>query len=158
MSRGGFRPGSGRKPDSVKIGVVLGMETRRRVALPTALPLEVQVGLLEPPADLGEIQRECWRQWAPLAIAERTLTPATEAGFRELCSRMAIMQALDARLALLGIGTQDAVPYLRVRQGQSSLLGQSLKDFKLSAFGRPVTSDKPQAANPWAAISGSAAK
>ena len=137
-------------------GVVLGMDGSRRGAgseLPPAIPAEVRAGLLEPARHLPEPVKACWRELAPRAIEERTLVPATEAGFVELCLRLANVRALDSRIELLGIGTQDSLPYLKERRGQSAQLATSLKDFKLSAFGKPATSDKPKpAANPWAAL------
>lgn len=136
--------------------MVLGMDgTRRQADLPPAVPPEQRAGLLEPPGGLSEAAQGCWRAWAPKALDERTLTPATEAGFRELCIRMANVQAIDDRIALLGIGTQDSLPYLKERRGQSSQLASSLKDFKLSAFGKPATSEKPMpAANKFAKFGG----
>jgi hypothetical protein len=128
-----------------------GSRQKRGTELPPALSTEERVGLSEPPADLAEAPATCWRIWAPKALAERTLTPATEAGFRELCLRMANVQALDARIALLGIATQDSLPYLKERRGQAAQMAASLKDFKLSAFGKPATSEKPKpAVNPFA--------
>ncbi len=156
MPSGGRRIGAGRKPKQPNGGVVLGLDGVRRVRgaeLPPAVPPEVREALLEPPADLPEAAKACWRVWAPKVLEERTLTPATEAGFRELCVRMAIVQALDDRIAVLGIATQDALPYLKERRGQGGQLAVALKDFKLTAFGKPATSEKPKpAANPFAAL------
>lgn len=160
MPRGGYRAGSGRKPGSrPNGGIVLGMDGGRyrpsSTRLPPALSEEERAGLQEPPAELPEPVKACWRELAGWALAERTLTPATEPGFVELCWRLANVRAIDQRIELLGIATQDALPYLKERRGQASQLGASLKDFKLTAFGRPATSDKPKAAvNPFAGIAG----
>lgn len=133
--------------------------TRRSAAapeLPSAVPAEAQSSLREPPADLTAPAQACWRVWADQAVAERTLTLATRAGFRELCLRMAMVKAIDDRIAVLGIATHDALPYLKERRGQAGQLAVSLKDFKLTAFGKPATSDKPKAAaNPFAQMAGS---
>lgn len=157
MPRGGARPGSGRKPGP-RAGVVLGMDGSRQVRgaeLPPAVPLEVRAGLLEPPSDLAEAARVCWRAWAGLALGERTLTPATAAGFRHLCIQMAVVQALDDRIAVLGVATVDALPYLTARRGQAIQLAASLKDFKLTAFGKPAVADKPKkAVNPFTQVAG----
>jgi hypothetical protein len=158
MPRGGRRPGAGRKPGRPKGGVVLGMDGSRQVRgaeLPPAVPVEVRAGLMEPPGDLVEAARVCWRAWAEFALSERTLTPATAAGFRHLCIQMAVVQALDDRIAVLGVATQDALPYLAARRGQAIQLAASLKDFKLTAFGKPATSEKPmKAANPFGQVAG----
>lgn len=156
MPRGGRRPGAGRKPKQT--AVVLGMDGNRLPAtpqLPPAVSEAERDGLLEPPTDLQDSAKACWRAWAAQALEERTLTPATEPGFRELCLRMANVKALDERILLLGVGTQDSLPYLRERRGQAAQLNVSLKDFKLSAFGKPMTSDIPAPAfrtNEWAAF------
>jgi hypothetical protein len=158
MARGGRRTGAGRKPGPRRAPVVGmdGLPRRPRVELPPAPPLAAQVALLEPPADLSEDAQFCWKAWAPTVLEERTLTPSTVAGFRELCGRMALVRALDARIAVLGPATQEAFPYLKERRGQAVQLASSLKDFKLTAFGKPVTSDKPKATapNPWQQIVG----
>ncbi len=131
--------------------------TRRATApdLPPAVPVEAQSSLRTPPADLTAAAQACWRAWADRALAERTLTPATVPGFRELCLRMAMVRAIDDRIAVLGIATQDALPYLKERRGQAGQLAVSLKDFKLTAFGKPATTETPKAtANPWASVTG----
>jgi hypothetical protein len=157
MGRGGRRAGAGRKPGSTR-GTVLRMDGTRQPTgpeLPPAVPVDAQASLREPPADLLAAAQPCWRAWVDLALAERTLTPATVPGFRELCLRMAAVQALDTRIAELGIATTEALPYQRERRGWAGQLAVSLKDFKLTAFGKPATSDKPKAAaNPWAQVTG----
>lgn len=155
MPRGGARVGAGRKPKGTPR--VLGLDGLpkwpSRVPLPPALAPEEKAELLQPPDDLPEHIRECWKELAPHAIEQRTLTPATEAGFVELCIRLSNVRAMDKRIAHLGIQSQDALPYLKERRGQAAQLGISLKDFKLTAFGKPATSEKPKpAANPWEAI------
>jgi hypothetical protein len=83
-------------------------------------------------------------------VAERTLTPATAAGFGQMCERWAYVSVIAARIETLGAGTQEAVPYLSVYDRMAQKLEGSLARFKLTAFGKPATSDKPKpAANPW---------
>ncbi len=97
--------------------------------------------------------KACWTRWAPAALEKRTLTLATAFGFRELCEKAAVVGALRDRIALLGAATQDALPYLKELRGQAQALNVSLKEFKLTAFGKPETSEKPKAAaNPWASL------
>jgi len=158
LGRGGRRVGAGRKPGPKPDNVLRMNGTRRATTpeLPPAVPAEAQASLREPPADLNAPAQACWRAWADQALAERTLTLATRAGFRELCLRMAMVRAIDDRIAVLGIATQDALPYLKERRGQAGQLAVSLKDFKLTAFGKPATGEKPKAAvNPFAQVAGS---
>src|SRR4051812_8530738 len=116
MPRGGRRPGAGRKPGG---GVVLGMDGNRRqvdpsaAALPPAPSAEVRAGLAQPPDDLPAAAKPFWLLWAPRAIEERTLVPATEAGFRTLCVRMATVEMLEDRVQVLGIGTIDSLPCMK---------------------------------------------
>lgn len=158
MPRGGRRPGAGRKPKTGGATVLRMDGTPHAGApdLPPAVGPAERASLLTPPKDLSAAAKTCWRQWAPRALDELTLTPSTEAGFRELCIRMANVRAIDRRIARLGIASQDALPYLRERRGQAAQLNTSLKDFKLSAFGKPATSEKPKptAANPFTQVFG----
>ena len=63
------------------------------------------------------------------------------------------MQAVADRIALLGAGTQDAVPYLSLYARLEMRLDALLARYRLTAFGKPVTSDQPKpAANPWGEI------
>ena len=152
MARGGARSGAGRKPRE-KRGVVLGMDGARRVDLRPAVSPEEQSALLKPPDELSATEKAVWLECAPLALEERTLTPSKVPGFREFCTRLANVRALDARIQVLGVATQDALRYSAERRGWATLLAASLKDFKLTAFGKPATSEKPkQAVNPFAAL------
>lgn len=149
MPSGGRRIGAGRKPKILQLA-----DGRVRMApLPPAVGADVRAQLLQPPLWLTPGAALCWAQWAPQALAERTLTPATVAGFGELCTRMALVQALDVLINAFGVQALAALPYLRERRAQGAQLNVSLKDFKLSAFGKPATTEKPAgAANPFAAV------
>lgn len=158
MASGGARIGAGRKPGSTKgrlLGVAGQALTGHRVhpPLPPAVSGEEREKLVEPPASLFPGAAAFWREYAPQAVAERTLTPATAAGFRKLAREWAYAESLAERIEHLGAGTQEALPYLREFRGYTGRLDISLKSFKLSAFGKPATSDKPKPAeNPWAAL------
>lgn len=156
---GGRRVGAGRKPKDRK-GIVLGMDGARREAaseLPPAISAAERASLLDPPADLTDAEKKHWSRLAPLAIARDTLVPATEAGFRELCARMAQVEAFDAKIVMVGRDTLDALPFQKERRSWAKELNTSLKDFKLTAFGKPETSGKPKPAqNPFAATFGGA--
>lgn len=162
MPKGGRRAGAGRKPGAAWAGrgrsVVLGMDGQRKAPrrseeLPPAVSGEVKEGLLAAPYWLSEGAKGCWERWAGEAIAERTLTPATAAGFTLMCQRADYVAKLGVRIDTLGADTQDAVPYLNIYSNMSQKLETSLARFKLTAFGKPATSDKPKAAaNPWGEV------
>lgn len=157
MPRGGIRVGQGRRPQP-KTGVVLGLDTGRRVkpvaSLPE-LPAVERETLLVPPEDLTAEAKAYWMRWAPAAIEERTLTLATASGFRELCEQYVLTAAVYARILLLGPTTIEAAPYLRNYIQLAQRLDGTLARFKLTAFGKPAVSDKPKAAaNPWAQVVG----
>ncbi len=155
MARGGARPGSGRKPGPRK-AVVLGMNGGRRVRgaeLPPSVSQDERTQLLTAPVGLSEAVRTCWAEHAPKALAERTLTISTAVGFRECCQQLVYIHELDARIQTLGAATKEAEPYLKAYVRLAQRLDASLKSFKLTAFGKPATSEKPKpAANPFAAF------
>ena len=160
MSRGGQRSGSGRKPDGRASAVLVDLERaripHRAAPLPPAISADERTELLEPPAGIPAAVATCWRDLAPKALERHTLTPVETPGFLELCRRLAYVQTLDARIAVLGAGTHEALPLLRERRALGALLLAALKDFKLSAFGKPVTTDVPKpVANPWQQLTGS---
>jgi len=158
MGRGGARSGAGRKPKGS--GVVLEMSGGRRVhragELPPGLTEAEREAVQEPPAHLTESVKACWRELAGKAVTERTLVPGSMPGFEELCLRLARIRALDARIDQLGPASQEALPYLKERRGFAKDVNASLKDFKLTAFGKPMAGDKPKATapNPWAQVLG----
>ena len=158
MPRGGRRIGAGRKPGA-KSAIVLGLDGVRKPqpprieTLPPAVSDDVKEGLLRAPYWLPEGAKGYWERWAPEAIVERTLTPATAAGFTEMCNRADYVGKLAVRIATLGADTQDALPYLSLYDRMAKSLEGSLHRFKLTAMGKPATSDKPKAVeNPWAQV------
>lgn len=156
MPRGGHRPGAGRKPKGQE-GNVLTMPDRKvRVQPPIPdLPESDRVALSEAPLGVSEAARALWHQWAPQALAERTLTPATAAGFAQLCQQWAYVTSLAKKIDHLGPDTKEAIPYMIGYLKLAQRLDASLARFKLTAFGKPAVSDKPKAAaNPWAQVAG----
>jgi hypothetical protein len=118
-----------------------------------AVTSEQRQGLLQPPGALDSEEQACWQEWAALAIERHALTPGTEAGFRELCARMAMVRRLDAKIMALGGATNEALLYLKERRGWAKDLNTSLKDFRLTGFGKPEAGEKPKkAANPFAQL------
>lgn len=158
MPRGGRRVGAGRKP-SGRRAIVLGMDGVRRdnepglAVEPRDTPQEA--GLIDPPADLSPAQQEFWRRWAPFAIEQRTLIPATVAGFRELCEQFALKQVLARRIHALGAGSEKAASRLRAYVQLAQRLDSTLARFKLTSFGKPADNAgraRQTAANPWAQV------
>lgn len=154
MARGGPRAGSGRKPRHHD-GVVLVMPARPGRVVPATPMLEPEevAGLLTAPAELQDSAKAIWGQWANHAIAERTLTPATAAGFGQLCQQWVYLSMLVGKIDHLGVDTKEAAPYLLSYLKLAQRLDNSLARFKLTAFGKPAISEKPKtAANPWAQV------
>lgn len=173
--RGGSRAGSGRKPDPTKRpGTVVdfpGLEPSP--AAPSTL--------LEPPSELAaaieaaekaagatsspdsarvvatlQKQATLWRQFAPLAIDQGTLTPLTVPGFRELCEQLVLKEELAAKLARFGMDGENGRARLKDYTRFAQRVDASLARFKLTAFGKPddvgggAAAAKKTAVNPWA--------
>jgi hypothetical protein len=102
-----------------------------------------------------------WAQLAPLALAERTLIPATADRFRLLCESRALLQRMHQTLMKEGLTyvavTVDGAGQERqllkahplVSQHKSMLqrVEAGMKDFKLAPTGKPLAArgkDKPK--------------
>lgn len=158
MGRGGARPGAGRKPKP-KDAVVIGMDgIRREVPAVPVLSVEEQSALTAPPDGLTEKQQAFWRRWAPHAIEQGTLIPATVAGFRELATQYVIKEEMEAGLAILGVVNGDADRLLKRYEKIVQRVDASLARFKLTAFGKPAgdgtRAKKATAPSPWAKVAG----
>jgi hypothetical protein len=113
--------------------------------------------LVLPPGDMGEAEAAAWKLLAPLALDQDTLTAGTVPGFRELC-RVYVHQAdMSARIAELGRTSFEADRLLMRWEKGAVLLNGKMKDFRLTAFGKPeaaaIKAKKP-AVNPWAQVIG----
>lgn len=145
---GGQRTGAGQKPKTVR----------------SAAWTEPEGVAAEPPEDLPADQHDFWRRNAPLAIDNGTLRKQTEQAFRELCEQHA------EKVAALAQIRQEGRTFLKVTvdgAGQEhqepkahaltqyytklcTLVKGGLKDFSLSAFGKPVSAaPKKPKPNPW---------
>jgi hypothetical protein len=102
-----------------------GARKHRAAELPASDSPEERAALLEPPDDMTAGEQKAWRRWAPVAIERDTLTRGTVAGFRELCSRMAQVEALD-RMTVSDLA--GALELLRERRNWGRELNASLKD------------------------------
>jgi len=165
MPRGGRRVGSGRKPGKGKTLAFPGGGATGHAPAPAA---DVAV-LAEPPADLPPAlavaiagmtpltsQADLWRRYAPSAIEQRTLIPATVAGFRELVELAAFKEEMAARIARFGSDGKSGSERMRTYTRLSQRLDAALARFKLTAFGKPADggAKKPVATNPWAKVGG----
>ena len=163
MPRGGRRVGSGRKPGTRR-AVVLGMdglrvpphsdfETPQQV-----IPLNSSGDDLSiPPKDLPAAQRRFWAEWAPLALALKTLTIEKVPGFRQLCERAELSRALFKQLRKLGLASDDAAEIRRAYDKATLRVNSSLAEFQLTGTGKPATSGasgRKTADNPWAQVAG----
>ncbi len=141
--------GGGRKPSYAKEKQP--KLVRLRNPLRTMTP-EAEKSLLSAPYWLSEAARGYWEKWAPEAVAERTLTPATAAGFEELCKRADLVAQVTLKMSRAA-SDDDWLAYVnsfdRLQKGMESML---LK-FRLTAFGKPMAAAEPKAAeNPWAKV------
>ena len=153
MARGGARPGAGRKPGSKRWGKVVGIRERPS-AMPPIPPLDAPVddadGLLSPPADLAPAEQAVWRELAPHAVRERTLTPSRVPGFRQLCRQWVYAAEIDAQIRTLGITSEQADRLLRHFDKWEKALAASLGNFSIRSFGKPAVAEKPKpAAGGW---------
>jgi phage terminase small subunit len=111
--------------------------------------------LAEPPDDLSRNQQEVWRRLACHAIAQRTLTPTTVPGFRELCEQFVVKQALFRRMERFGLASDKAEGARKRYEKMAQRVDSTLARFKLTAFGKPVdgaSAAKKAGTNPWAQV------
>lgn len=174
MPRGGRRIGAGRKPKAK----VVGMDGKPRAdVLPPSMqvpppvppimaasqlvaapPLPLSEHLQEPPADIvTEEQQKMWREWAPKAIAQGTLTDLTSPGFAELIRRAALQNHLYREWAL----SPGSETTLKKLQKNNPHVDRLLTQFKLTGAGKPEVAQKKKpapAAAGWAGFGSPIAK
>lgn len=141
--------GAGRKPTYSSEKQPKLVRVRNPLRTMTA---EAEHSLLSAPYWLSEAARGYWERWAPEAVAERTLTPATAAGFEELCKRADLVAQLAVKISVAQ-SSEDWLAYVnsfdRLQKGMESML---LK-FRLTAFGKPmIAAETKPAENPWAKV------
>jgi hypothetical protein len=131
-----------------------GVQTSASGSAPAADPSEL-ADLANPPKNLPAAERRFWRLYAPHAIEQRTLVPATIAGFRELCEVFVIKEDLHAKIVQYGTDGKSGQERLRTYTRLSQRLDAALARYKLTAFGKPMdqgSGAKKPAANPWAQV------
>jgi hypothetical protein len=153
VPRGGRRPGSGRKPKNV-LGFPGGKPVAG-IAASVVAPADLAV-LAMPPADLRPAEQALWKLYALHAIEQRTLVPATVAGFRELVEVFVLKDDLHAKIQKFGTDGKSGQDRLRTYTRLSQRLDAALARYKLTAFGKPMDSGgggaKKAPANPWAQV------
>lgn len=101
---GGRRVGSGRKPSKRPKEIALATRDGVSVAMPVAPIVATPVGAtaIAPPPRLSGSALDYWHEWAPLAIANGTLTIETVPGFEMLCEEAARRDFLTRLIAEKG--------------------------------------------------------
>ena len=134
---GGARPNSGPKRRDPKAAWLTGSKRRPR-AVPDATA--AQVGDVKPPTYLDADELAVWKELAPFALAEKTLTPATAMAFSTLCRNIVILRKLEAA-PLTCAGPDHRGMLARVEMGWAR--------FRLLPDGKPVIGDESPA-DEWA--------
>lgn len=129
MARGGRRPGSGRKPKATHLrGIDGGASHSSRPASTPSAPPAVEPAAVSMPACVTDpAVVAIWDELAPLALEQRTLTPATVRTFALLC-RLTVLEAT------LGAAEAGSAAHRGVLQRLSALQLQ----FLLAPCGKPL--------------------
>lgn len=138
VGSGGRRPGVGRKPlteaeraarGSKKRGAARVLTHPSSPAGPPAAPPLPTLDETDAPNDLQTDERLVWLKLAPHAMANGTLTPATELAFAMLCRNIVLLKAMYE--APLARGTAD-------HRGLIQRVDAELLRFNLSPCGKPM--------------------
>ena len=139
---GGKRVGAGRKPKTCRQEIVTGARSERGRARvlehPSVLPVmanAVSVDELDA-SELTPDEHRVWVELAPLAVANRTLTPATALAFRLLCRNLVLERALAADNQTCGGGNH---------RGLIQRVDVELLSFSLAPCGKPIYEEAPKA-------------
>jgi hypothetical protein len=129
---------------------------QRGVSAPVMPALSVAVpgaSLMEPAGGMTEPEQVFWRQWAGVALAERTLTETTSAGFRELCQHFALKEEVLVGMRAAGVTSPEADRLHKVWVKLAQRVDAGMARFRLTAFGKPMEPEKkPATANPWVSV------
>lgn len=143
IGSGGRRIGAGRKGKSAeekRLGGNAGHRGRvlAHPSAPTTMPAAPlpEVDEADAPNDLTTEERLVWLRLAPLALAQKTLKPATELAFSLLCRNIALERRFAASVMDAG-GANHRGIIQRVENG--------LAAFNLRPFGKPsVEAEEPK--------------
>ncbi len=98
LGSGGFRANAGRKSKSARVLALHGGRDRKpKPIVPEGPPVPVDM-----PQGLPTDQQTVWTELAPLALEQRTLTPATAGSFRDLCHAIVVRDGLLATIQAQG--------------------------------------------------------
>lgn len=147
---GGFRPGAGRKKKDAHLKIAHGTATLAdRLKAATDAAPENPPPPVSMPEDLSPKQIEHWKELAPIALRERTLTETTRHAFMLLCKNRANLDDYNDILETDGytIETEQgtkAHPLLTARDRMVKIIDAQMARFKLTPFGKEVpTSGSP---------------
>lgn len=138
MSRGGSRPGAGRKPKNMEVAALHGSRQRSVVKFPASggsimPPAVVPPDPVAMPADLPSKAALIWGELAPLALAAGTLTEGTATAFGMLCRGVVLERKLAKGRSAGGTNHRGMLQWLAAR----------FKDFAIAPFGKPIVRPKP---------------
>lgn len=126
---GGARPGAGRKRRDPRASWLTGAKPGPK---PVAQRPDI-VSDVKAPKYLTAEELEVWKELAPFALAEKTLTPATVMAFATLCRNIVILRKLEAA-PLTCAGPDHRGMLARVEMGWAR--------FRLLPDGKPVIGDE----------------
>lgn len=142
---GGFRPGAGRKKKDAHLKIAHGTATLadRLAAASSSSGTDTPESAVSMPADMTPKQIEHWKELAPIAHRERTLTETTRHAFHLLCKNRANLDAYNDILDTDGytIETEQgtkAHPLLTARDRMVKIIDAQMARFKLTPFGKEV--------------------
>lgn len=140
---GGSRVGAGRKPKSAHEKVLDGTASGAERELVIHPPAIVPVAR---PLDLASAEQATWDELAPLALAERTLTPSTSTAFRHLCEAIVMRREIARTIATDGLTIDTplglkAHPLLTQYRGLTQRVEAGMLRFRLSPIGKPLIED-----------------
>jgi hypothetical protein len=162
-------PGAGRKRKSARAHWLSGDAGKRGLALVRppedagqregeSVPMPTIGAAGEVPIMLNEMERACWNLWAPIAVANGTLTTETRPGFVMLCQVSADVAQVRSDIQIRGIlfesvdnvGGEETrelrkhplwPEYRGLRQQQRDLFAR----YRLIAIGRPLDGQSKRA-------------
>ena len=135
---GGARVGAGRKRRDPKAAWLAGEKGPKRVVKPQKI--DAPDAAVKAPKYLNADELDVWKELAPHALAEKTLTDRTAMAFATLCRNIVILRKLEAA-PLTCAGPDHRGMLARVEMGWAR--------FRLVPDGKPVI-DEAAPADEWA--------
>jgi hypothetical protein len=148
MARGGRRAGAGRKPKAAVLRLLDGNAGRRGRApdeaavLAAIAPRQAAAVLVEPPADLTDVEVTIWRRLAPLAVAAGTLVESTVPGFTLMVHLAADLHELRTRFVRrdkpLLLASESEMGFRREARALARELRAMFRDFAIEPLGKEM--------------------